>query len=184
MKFFDLPAQLVRVLSDLRDHGLIQIIGDDPVNVAVYGNYLEQSHFERHFLELDNDAMPKPFVVPIDRIEMAIAIFCAQTDHAVGFQCGVKGQSQTVNQLQVLPGTIPTIKKHSLGLYLFVANRSQQQLLKMVVLCLPIRFFGLYAEINRIIVAVFTTGMNQVHDCDAARQTTFSATVLQLYHLD
>ncbi len=29
VKFFDLPAQLVRVLSDLREHSLIQIIGDD-----------------------------------------------------------------------------------------------------------------------------------------------------------
>jgi len=69
VKFFDLPAQLVRVLSDLRDHSLIRIIGDDPVNVAVSGNYLEQFHFERHFFELDNDAMRKPFVGPIDRIE-------------------------------------------------------------------------------------------------------------------
>ena len=38
VKFFDLPAQLVRFLSDLRDHSLIQIIGNDPVNVAVCGN--------------------------------------------------------------------------------------------------------------------------------------------------
>ena len=35
VKFFDLPAQLVRVLSDLRDHSLIRIIGDDPVNVSI-----------------------------------------------------------------------------------------------------------------------------------------------------
>ena len=85
-------------------------------------------------LELDNDAMLEPFVVPIDRIKMNIAIFCAQTDQAVGFECGVEGQSQTVNQLQVLPGAIPTIKQHRLGLNLFGADRSQQQLLKMVVL--------------------------------------------------
>ena len=70
----------------------------------------------------------KLFVVPIDRIEMDIAIFCAQ-NHAVGFQCGVKGQSQTVNQL------LPAIQlSKSTVLALFVANRSQQQLLKMVVL--------------------------------------------------
>ncbi len=31
VKFFDLPTQLVRFLSDLRDHSLIQIIGNDPV---------------------------------------------------------------------------------------------------------------------------------------------------------
>ena len=35
VKFFDLPAQLVRVLNDLRDHSLIRIIGDDPVNVSI-----------------------------------------------------------------------------------------------------------------------------------------------------
>ena len=110
VKFFDLPAQLVRVLNDLRDHSPIRIIGDDPVNVAVYGNYLEQFHFERQFLELDNDAMLKPFVVPIERIKLNIAIVCAQTDHAVGFACGVEGQSQTVNQLQVPPRAIPTVK--------------------------------------------------------------------------
>ena len=51
VKFFDLPAQLVRILSDLRDHSLFQIIGNDPVNVAVRGNQLKQFHFERHFLE-------------------------------------------------------------------------------------------------------------------------------------
>ena len=110
VKFFDLPAQLVRVLSDLRDHGLIQRIGDDPVDVAVYGNYLEQSPSQSHFLDLDNDAIRKLFVVPSNLIEMDIAIFCAQTDHAVGFACGVKGQSQPVNQLQVLPGASPTVK--------------------------------------------------------------------------
>ena len=35
VKFFDLAAQLVRVLSDLRDHSLIRILGDDPVNVSI-----------------------------------------------------------------------------------------------------------------------------------------------------
>jgi len=34
-------------------HSLIQIIGDNPVNVTVCGNYLEQLHFERNFFELD-----------------------------------------------------------------------------------------------------------------------------------
>ena len=33
-------------------------------------------------------------------------------------------------------------------------------------------------------LAIFTTAVNQIHDTDAAHQTTFSATVLQLYHLD
>ena len=66
--------------------------------------------------------MVKPFVGPIDFIEMNGAIFFAQTDQAVGFKCGVEGQSQTVDQLQVLPGAIPTIKQHGLGLNLFITD--------------------------------------------------------------
>ena len=57
MQFFDLPAHIVRVLSDLRGYRLIQVIGDDPVNVTVRGDYLEQPHFERDFLQLDDNAM-------------------------------------------------------------------------------------------------------------------------------
>ena len=41
MKFFDLPAHVIRFLGNLRDHSLIKIISNDPVNVAVCGNYLE-----------------------------------------------------------------------------------------------------------------------------------------------
>ena len=39
VQFFDLPAHVVRVLSDVGGQGLIWAIGDDPVNVAVWGNY-------------------------------------------------------------------------------------------------------------------------------------------------
>ena len=45
-------TQLVRVLSDLRDHGLIQIIGDDPVNVAVYATTLNNLTLKGTFLSL------------------------------------------------------------------------------------------------------------------------------------
>jgi hypothetical protein len=41
VKFFDLPAHVVRVLSDLRGQVVIQLIGDEPVNVAVWGDQLE-----------------------------------------------------------------------------------------------------------------------------------------------
>ena len=90
VKFFTLPTERVRNLRDLRERGLIWIIGDAPVNVEVSGNYLEQSHFERHFLELDSDAMLEPFVGPIDRIKMDVALCCAQTDQAIGFASGEK----------------------------------------------------------------------------------------------
>jgi hypothetical protein len=40
-QFFDLPVYVARVMSGLRDQSLIWAIGNDPVNVAVCGNYLE-----------------------------------------------------------------------------------------------------------------------------------------------
>ncbi len=41
VKFFDLPAHVVRVLSNLRRHGLVWAMGNHPVNVAVCGDQLE-----------------------------------------------------------------------------------------------------------------------------------------------
>ena len=56
----------------LRDSCLNQLDGDqdhkdgcrDHSNVAVYGNDLEQDHFERHFLEFNRDAVRKPIPGP------------------------------------------------------------------------------------------------------------------------
>ena len=36
--FFDLLTHVTRIFRHLRGHSLIQIIGNDPVNVAVWGN--------------------------------------------------------------------------------------------------------------------------------------------------
>jgi hypothetical protein len=38
VQFFDLPAHVTRVCRHLRRSGLIEVIGNDPVNVAVWGN--------------------------------------------------------------------------------------------------------------------------------------------------
>jgi hypothetical protein len=50
-QFFDPPAHVIHVLSDLCRHGLRWAIGDHPVNVAVHGDQLEQPHFERDFFQ-------------------------------------------------------------------------------------------------------------------------------------
>ena len=57
VQFFDLPAQVVRVLSDLSSQSLIWAIGNDPVNVAVWGDQLEQPYLKRNFFQLDQDAV-------------------------------------------------------------------------------------------------------------------------------
>jgi len=85
VKFFDLPTHVVRVLSDLRGQVVIQLIGDEPVNVAVWGDQLEQFDLERYFFQFDDDAGLEPFGRPLNRIEMHIAFFFTEADHAVAF---------------------------------------------------------------------------------------------------
>ncbi len=53
VKFFDLPAHAVRVLSDLRGQVVVQLMGnEEPVNVAVWGAPLEQFDLERYFFSV------------------------------------------------------------------------------------------------------------------------------------
>ena len=41
VQFFDLPAHVTRVFCHLRRHCLIEVIGNDPVTVTVWGDQLE-----------------------------------------------------------------------------------------------------------------------------------------------
>jgi len=41
VQFFDLPAYVTSVFRDLRRQGLLKVIGNDPVKVAVGGDQLE-----------------------------------------------------------------------------------------------------------------------------------------------
>ena len=41
VQFFNVPTHVAGVLRHLRCHSLIEVIGNDPVNVAVWGNQLE-----------------------------------------------------------------------------------------------------------------------------------------------
>ena len=52
VKFFTLPTERVRNLRDLRERGLIQIIGDDPVNVEVSATTLNNLTLKGTFLSL------------------------------------------------------------------------------------------------------------------------------------
>ncbi len=51
VKLFDLPTHLVLFLNRVRARVVWTItVRDHPFNVAICGNYLEQSYLERHFL--------------------------------------------------------------------------------------------------------------------------------------
>jgi len=66
VQLFDLPAHVTGIFRHLRRQGLIEVIGDDPVNVAGWGDQLEQPHLERNFLELDYEAVGQPVRRPLN----------------------------------------------------------------------------------------------------------------------
>ncbi len=80
MQLLDLPTHGVLVLNVVRSEPsvwitvgilivLIEItIGDDPLNVAVFGDHLEEAHEKGHLLEFDKLAVPQSVLVPFQRV--------------------------------------------------------------------------------------------------------------------
>jgi len=184
MQFFDLPTHVTRVLSNLRGDRLIQVIGDDPVNVAVWGDYLEQPHLERDFLQLDDDAMFQSVSRPLDFSEVDVAAFLAQTHQAIALQCGEESPTPTVNQLQILGRRVPGIEQNCAGLQLLVVYGVEKHLSKMVVLALMVNVRGVHPIINRVEVAVLAIAVHQIDHPDAFDRAVFRAAILPLHQFD
>jgi len=127
--------------------------GDDPVNVAVWDNYLEQTHQERHLLEVDPDPMLELRFGPFNGVQMLIARFFRQRNQAVLLESGHKPHSQPVDWLQIVRRSTPAIHQHGLRLDLLVTFGPQQHLSKMLILTLAIalRPIGVvHPVVNRI----------------------------------
>ena len=82
VKLLNRPAPGVLILNGLR-RDWVWSIGDNPVNVAVCGNYLEQSNQERQLLEFDHDPIVEAVGCPVNVLEMNIALFAGQRDQPV-----------------------------------------------------------------------------------------------------
>jgi hypothetical protein len=83
MQLLDLPTHGVLVLNVVQSElsvgitllilivwvVLIEItISDDPLNVAVRGDHLEEAHEKRHLLEIDQLIMPQSILGPFQRV--------------------------------------------------------------------------------------------------------------------
>ena len=184
MQFFDLPAHGVRVLSDVRGYRLIQVISNDPVNVAVRGDYLEQPHLERDFLQLDDDALYQSVSRPLDFIEVEVAAFLAQTHQAIALQCGEESPTPTVNQLQILGRRVPGIEQNCAGFQLLVVYGLEKHLSKMVVLALVVNVRGVHPIINRVKVSCLAIAVHQIDHPDAFDGLVFRTAILPLHQFD
>src|SRR5258708_24355602 len=82
VKLLNRPAPRVHVGNGLRIDGVWKV-GDNPVNVAVCGNYLEQSNLERQLFEFDHHAVLEAGLGPVNACHVDIALFAAQREQAV-----------------------------------------------------------------------------------------------------
>ena len=82
VKLLNRPAPGIHVLNSLRGDW-VWSIGDDPVNVAVCGDYLEQSDQKRQFLEFDGHPVGDAVGCPVNVLNMNIALLLAERDQAV-----------------------------------------------------------------------------------------------------
>lgn len=183
MQFFDLPSHVVRILSDLRCHSLIQAIGDHPVNVAVCGNNLEQPHMKGHFFELDQNAVRQTVCCPFDFVEMNVALFFAQADHAVALQGGEECPTAAMKMLEIVDAGIPGIEQDCSRLDLLMRDRVFKHLHEMLVLGLAILFRGIHPVVNRVELAS-TVGVNQIHHADPFDHPMLIAAPLSLDQLN
>jgi len=83
MQLFNPPTPLVLLSNNRWVDGTWGAIGNHPVNVAVWGDYLEKLHFERHFFELDLDALLKLLWCPVQLPQVKVAIAGLQADQAI-----------------------------------------------------------------------------------------------------
>jgi len=95
MHLLDLPSHGGLGLNVLRGNRTWRItllaleglpIGDNPFNVAVLSDYLEEKHEKRNGLQVHQNATGELFICPNDRIEMDVALALFGTDKAVAFE--------------------------------------------------------------------------------------------------
>src|SRR5260370_26641745 len=98
VKLLNRPAPGVHLSNGLRVDGVWKV-GDNPVNVAVCGNYLEQSNFAGQLFEFDHHAVVAAVWCPVNILKMKVALFAAQRDQTVILERGEKGNVQEGNQL-------------------------------------------------------------------------------------
>jgi hypothetical protein len=178
VKLLNRPTLGVVGLNGLRVNW-VWIVRDNPVNVTVCGDYLEQSNQEGQLFEFNHDPVLEAVRRPVNGLEMEITLLTAQRHQAVVFDWCEEHHFQEGNQLEVVHAGVPTIEQHGAGLDAFVVLRRHQHLAKQVILGATIDLW----RINPVVywVEVLPIKVNQVYNVDAPYQAMFRAAVLPLH---
>ena len=183
VQLFDLPAHVTGIFRHLRCHGLIQILGNDPVKVAVWGDQLEQPHLEGYFLQLDEHPVDYSIRRPLQLFQMDLPLLFAQTHQSSALQCGEEGPCASVNQLQIFGRRVPPVKQDRPRLDLLLVDSVDEHLVEMIVFSLAIDIRGIDPIINRVEVLVFACTRHQTDDPNPSHDSMLIATVLGAHQL-
>lgn len=107
MQALHIPSHIVPAANDGPGEINGGIVRDDPINVTVLGNQLEELHEKRHFLEFDGDTCKETLRRPVNVLEVNIAFFLRKTDQAIGFQGGIENPALSVDIFQTGDTGVP-----------------------------------------------------------------------------
>src|SRR6266566_5086851 len=110
MEALHIPPYIVPAANDGCCEILCGIIRDNPVNVAVFGDYLEEPDEKGYFLEFDQYPSCQTLLCPFNRLEMDIARLLAETYQPIGFQRRREDTTLSVDVFQIVGTCIPRIK--------------------------------------------------------------------------
>lgn len=93
VQLFDLPAQGILLVHILRSDRTLVVafarvgaIGNQPVNVAVWGHNLEKSHQKRQILEFDQHTVLQTLRRPFHFLEMNEALLLTHANQSIALE--------------------------------------------------------------------------------------------------
>ena len=122
VKLLNRPALGIAVSNSQSVDG-VWSVGHNPVNVAVCGDYLEQSNQERQLFEFEHDAVLETVRGPVNVLQVDIALFAAERHQTVVLDGREEDHVQESNQLEVVDTGVPAIKQHGAGFDAFLFFR-------------------------------------------------------------
>src|SRR5258708_24549552 len=133
VKLLNRPALGVLILNGVR-RDWVWTIADNRVNVAVCGNYLEQSNQEGQLFEFDGHIVRQTVWCPVNILDMDVALLLGERDQSVVLDGREENHLQEGNQLEVVNAGVPAVKQHRLRLNATAELGRHQHLAKQVVL--------------------------------------------------
>src|SRR6476619_6515089 len=99
MEAFHIPSHSVPATNTVDGEINRGIIRDDPINVAVLGDHLEEFHEKGHFLEFHEDTVLQTLRRPVNVLEMNITFLLRDTYQTVRFQSGIENKALAMSIL-------------------------------------------------------------------------------------